>query len=250
MKTRIDAHFVAAGKYHDIASARLEILKLLAEHPEIRTTVACNYSNTERLDECSFLVSYCCDLMPTPEELSSINKWLLAGGKWLALHGTNSILKFTPDGVDTPDERPDVMEILGTQFKAHPPIAPFMVEVVNNTHELSAGIDDFEVKDELYLSDTTADIDILMQTTFEGEATGFTKSEWPETTVPLLYTRDVGKGRVVYNALGHCRGHYDLPGIQDFYANPERCAWDYAVYYEMLRRGIVWAKRLDESKES
>ncbi|MFQ3354200.1 MAG: hypothetical protein ACI9ZQ_001826, partial [Porticoccaceae bacterium] len=30
MSNRIDAHFVAAGKYHDIDFARLEILKLLA----------------------------------------------------------------------------------------------------------------------------------------------------------------------------------------------------------------------------
>jgi len=137
---RIDAHFVAAGKYHDIDFARLEILKLLAEHAEIRTTVACDYSNIDRLNECS----------------------MLAGGKWLALHGTNSILKFVEGGVDTPDLRPDVMDVLGTQFKAHPPIGTFNVEVVNKEHELSKGIDDFEIEDELYLSVTTAEIDVLM----------------------------------------------------------------------------------------
>ncbi len=48
--TRIDAHFIAAGKYHDNDYQRLEILKLLAEHPEIRTTVAADYSGLERLD--------------------------------------------------------------------------------------------------------------------------------------------------------------------------------------------------------
>lgn len=36
--TRIDAHFIAAGKYHDIDYPRLEILKLLAEHPHISPT--------------------------------------------------------------------------------------------------------------------------------------------------------------------------------------------------------------------
>ena len=50
MTGRIDAHFVAAGKYHDIDFARLEVLKLLAEHQNIRTTVAMDYSNVERLD--------------------------------------------------------------------------------------------------------------------------------------------------------------------------------------------------------
>lgn len=241
---RIDAHFVAAGKYHDIDYARLELLKLLLEHPNVRTTVACDYSGLERLDACRFLVTYTCDLVPTPEQAAQLRAWLAGGGKWLALHGTNSILVFTEQGlVDAPDSRPDFMELVGTQFKAHPPIDKFMVEVVNHSHELTEGIADFEVVDELYLSHTTAPIDTLMQTTFEGEATGFVAGAWDKTTVPILYTRDIGKGRIVYNALGHCRGHYDLPGMQDFYPHKELCAWNYDVYYDLLRRGIAWAMR-------
>jgi len=242
---RIDAHFVAAGHYHDIDFARLEILKLLAEHPEIRTTVACDYSSMDRLDECRFLVTYCCDLMPSETQMAEIKEWLKNGGKWLALHGTNSILKFVEHGVDTPDIRPDVMSVLGSQFKAHPPIAPFTVEVLNKDHELCKGIEDFEIEDELYLSVTTAEINVLMQTTFEGEATGFIDSQWPKTTVPILYTRELGDGELVYNTLGHCRGHYDLPGIRDFNPIPDKCAWNYPVYYELLRRSIEWAKRKD-----
>jgi hypothetical protein len=246
MTARIDAHFVAAGKYHDIDYARLEVLKLLAEHPEIRTTVACDYSAIDRLQQCSILISYTCDLVPSEAEAAAIKDWLAAGGKWLALHGTNSILVFTEGGVDAPDSRPDFMEILGTQFKAHPPIGTFTVEVANRDHELTRGIDDFVIEDELYLSHVTSDIDTLMHTRFSGEAVGFVAKDWPETVVPILYTRDIGKGRIVYNALGHCRGHYDLPGMQDFYPVPERCSWNYAVYYDMLRRGINWAKRKED----
>ncbi len=172
--SRIDAHFIAAGKYHDIDYPRLEILKLLAEEPHIRTTVAADYSGLERLNQCRFLITYTCDLMPTEEQAKQLRSWLEGGGKWLALHGTNSILVFTEEGlVDAPENRPDVFDMLGTQFKAHPPIGQFEVEVVNKDHELTRGIEDFEIVDELYLSKTTADIDTLMQTTFEGDATGF-----------------------------------------------------------------------------
>ena len=158
---RIDAHFIAAGKYHDIDYARLELLKLLMEHPHIRTTVAADYSGLERLDQCRFLVTYTCDLLPTKEQAQQLRSWLEAGGKWLALHGTNSILVFTESGlVDAPDDTTGLMEMLGTQFKAHPPIGPFPVEVVNKDHELTRGIDDFEIVDELYLSDTTAPIGV------------------------------------------------------------------------------------------
>ncbi len=182
--------------------------------------------------------------MPTEQQAKQLRAWMEKGGKWMALHGTNSILVLTPEGlVDTPNNRPDVMEMLGTQSKAHPPIDKFAVEVVNKTHELTQGIADFEVVDELYLSNTTAPIETLMQATFEGEATGFVEGHWDKTTVPILYTRDIGAGRIVYNTLGHCRGHYDLPGIVDFYPHKEMCAWNYDVYYDLLRRTIGWAMR-------
>lgn len=241
MTTRIDAHFVAAGKYHDIDFARLEVLKLLAEHPHVRTTVACDYADTARLDACAFLISYTCDVMPSEAEAAAIRAWIERGGRWLALHGTNSILEFTEAGVATPDDRPDVMEILGTQFKAHPPIGPFDVEVVERDHALTRGIDDFSVVDELYLSNTVSPIRVLMQTRFTGQATGFVDLDWQDAVVPILYLRDIGSGQILYNTLGHCRGHYDLGAIQPFYPHPERCAWDYPVYYDLLRRGLVWA---------
>ena len=189
--------------------------------------------------------------MPTKEQADYLKAWVEAGGKYLALHGTNSILQFTEEGlVDAPDDTTGFMELLGTQFKAHPPIGPFEVEVVNGDHELTRGIGNFEVVDELYITKITNDINVLMQTTFEGEATGFVDAEWPETKVPILYTRDVGKGEIVYNILGHCRGHYDLPGMQDFYPHKEMCAWNYDVFYEMMRRSIDWAMRETAPQEA
>lgn len=241
MTARIDAHFVAAGKFHDIDFARLEILKLLAEHPQVRTTVAHDYADTARLAACRFLVTYTCDLVPSEPEAAAIRAWLEGGGRWLALHGTNSILRFTDQGVATPEERPDVMELLGTQFKAHPPIGPFRVEIVDRDDPLTRGLDDFDVVDELYLSKTTAPIRTLAQTRFQGEATGFVDADWPETVVPIVYRRDLGRGGIVYNTLGHCRGHWDLPELMPYWEHPERCAWNYPVYYELLRRGLLWA---------
>ena len=240
--TRIDAHFVAAGKYHDIDFARLELLKLLAERPEIRTTVANDYSDVARIAQCRFLVTYTCDLMPTTGEAVAIRTFLENGGRWLALHGTNSILRFTDVGVDSPEERPDVMEMLGSQFKAHPPIgAPFRVTVNNRDHPLTCGIDDFDVVDELYLMKTLVPLEVLMQTSFTGEATGFIDAQWDDPAVPVLYLRQLGAGSVLYNTLGHCRGHHDLTELMPFWEHPERCAWNYPVYHEMLRRGIRWA---------
>lgn len=237
----VQVHLVAAGKYHDIDFARLELLKLFAEEPRIRASVAMDYSNLDRIAECALLVTYTCDVMPTEEEAAFIRRWLDDGGRWLALHGTNAILRFLDSGlVDAPDERPDVMAMLGTQFVAHPPIGPYTVKVEQPDHPLVRGERDFEVVDELYLSRTTGAIDTILSTRFAGEATGFVSSDWPETTVPVLYEMRHGAGRLLYFTLGHCRGHYDVAVFTPFWPHPERCAWTYPVYTRILRRCLRW----------
>ena len=58
MPTATDVHLIAAGKYHDIDFARLELLKLLAEEVELRTSVALDFGDTERLADCALLITY------------------------------------------------------------------------------------------------------------------------------------------------------------------------------------------------
>jgi hypothetical protein len=50
----------------------------------------------------------------------------------------------------------------------------------------------------------------------------------------------VGQGAILYLTLGHCRGHYDLQPVSAFWPHPQRCAWNYPVLYELLRRAIGW----------
>ena len=149
---RVDACLVAGGKYHDIDFARLELLDLLAEHPHVRTRVDATYEDTEALAECSFLVSYTCDVRPSPPAQEAIRSWVQRGGRWLALHGTNAALDLPrPNGVEAPRCFPVWAETLGSQFIAHPPIAPYRVEVAAPDHWLVAGIEPFDTDDELYL---------------------------------------------------------------------------------------------------
>src|SRR3546814_7225715 len=114
----VKAHLVAAGKYHDIDFARLELLKLLAEHPEIRTSVSSDYANTARIEAADLLVTYTCDLVPTPDQTATIRAFLERGGRWLALHGPNSILRIADDAVVyTPAAAPASLELAGARFE-------------------------------------------------------------------------------------------------------------------------------------
>ena len=242
-RKRLNAVLIAGGKYHDIDFARLELLKLLGADDRVRVRVFEDYSNLAAIRAADFLVSYTCDVTPRLDEQEALRAWLEGGGRWYALHGTNSILRFLADGrVDSPRWAPHFMETLGSMFIAHPPIVPYTVTVADPSHPLVKGVAPVQADDELYLSEYYGKLEVLLETEFEGEATGFVEHTWAKTTHPVFYLHPVGKGCVLYLTLGHCRGHYDMQPMVDFYPVPEKGSWALPVFYDLLARGLEWAK--------
>ncbi|MGI9031993.1 MAG: ThuA domain-containing protein [Ilumatobacteraceae bacterium] len=245
--SRVDATLVAGGKYHDIDFARRQLLDLLAEHDELRVRVQPDYEDAEAIAAGSILVSYTCDVRPSEAAQERIRRWVDDGGRWVALHGTNAALDLPrPNGVEAPRVFPRWAETLGSQFVAHPPIQPYKVEVSARDHWLVAGIEPFDTDDELYLSEY-ADreaLEPLLHTTWSGEATGFAEADWTSADPNhlVMYLRPLGQGAVLYNTLGHCRGHYDMVPLMDYYPRVERCSWEQPAYHELLRRSIRWAR--------
>jgi len=240
---RIDCVLVAGGKYHDIDFARLELLKLLAEDDRVRVRVFEDYENVAAITAADFLISYTCDIVPSLTAQEAIRGWVERGGQWYALHGTNSILRWTADGrVEAPRWAPLHMDTLGSQFISHPPITPYPVEVTQPGHPLVAGVEPFETTDEIYLMDIHADLDVLLHTRFGGSTPEFVDAEWPEADHPVFYIRTLGAGQILYLTLGHCRGHYDLQPVMEWWPTVDRCAWDLPVFHTLLRRGIEWVK--------
>jgi type 1 glutamine amidotransferase len=245
--TRVDATLVTGGKYHDFDFARLELLRLLAEHEEIRVRVQPDYEDTDAIATGSILVSYTCDVRPSDAAQVAIRSWVQRGGRWLALHGTNAALDLdTPNGVGAPDVFPAWTEMLGSRFVAHPPIQPYTVEVSAPEHWLVRGLSSFETDDELYLSEYAdrAALEPLLHTVWQGEARGFVQTDWA-TADPhhlVMYLRQFGRGSILYNTLGHCRGHFDMTPRLAYYPRVERGSWSIPTYYELLRRSLRWAK--------
>jgi len=236
---------VVAGDYHDMDYARLELLKLLAANERIRVHVAENYHDLDAINACDWLLTYTCNLVPESHEQEALRAFVAGGKKWFALHGTNSILRFLEDGrVDSPELAPVLMETLGSQFIAHPPIQPFKVRNADPEHELVKGIDEFETDDELYLCRIHGQLHTLLDTRYVGKAVGFVEEDWHEdVSHPVYYIKQVGEGEVLYLNLGHCRGHYDMQPMIDYYPNIERGSWEKPEYYELLRRGIDYCVR-------
>src|SRR6185503_3450915 len=132
---RVDVVLVVGGRWHDLDFARLELLRELARHDVVRTRVFEDYGGApEALARADALVTYTCDVRPGPPEQAALVDFVSRGGRWLALHGS--------------------------QFLAHPPIAPYVVEPAGDD-PLVAGIEAFTTTDELYVSELHPPLRVL-----------------------------------------------------------------------------------------
>jgi type 1 glutamine amidotransferase len=117
------------------------------------------------------------------------------------------------------DDWPEWGETLGGAWvwgtSNHPPLGPQVRVQVAATHPLVDGLDDFTILDEVYggLARHT-DTDGLLLAPQPG-------TDDPQH--PLLWARDHGGGRVVYDALGHHPPSYEVP-----------------EHREIVRRAIRW----------
>lgn len=246
---RINAYFVCGGRYHDFDFARLQILQLLQKYERVRVRVAEDYRDTHAIGQADALYTYTCDVRPSEREQEALEAFVASGRRWLALHGTNSIIDFGADGtITTPRTLPRFMNVLGSQFVAHPPIMEFDVEVTDPSHPLVQGIERFRINDELYLAQMHGDNRVLLHCHFNGKAQrGFVEREWfSDDPRPVMYLHAHGRGEVLYFTPGHCRGRYDMLPLMQEYPAVERGAWESPVYLELLDRAIRWAARLDE----
>lgn len=103
--------------------------------------------------------------------------------------------------------------VMGTS--GHGPRAVFEAKVVDKEHPITAGMNNFEIDDELYAKlQGIGEIHVLVQA----------DSEWSKKTEPLVFTLNYGKGRVVQNAFGHDGKALMTPSVQ-----------------KIITRGVEWA---------
>lgn len=120
----------------------------------------------------------------------------------------------------------DYQFMVGGQFVAHPGnIIKYTVEITNTTHPITRGLADadhrtFKVNSEQYYMHVDPANRVLARTVFSGK-----HAAWIEgATMPVLWTRQHGKGRVAYCSIGH--------GVADLGAKPVP---------ELVTRCVLWA---------
>ncbi|HEY3000862.1 MAG TPA: ThuA domain-containing protein [Kribbellaceae bacterium] len=242
---RVDAVLVCGGQWHDFDYARLQLLEELGQWEQVRTRVYEDYDCADALRVADLLVTYTCNVRPDPAQQRILVDYVERGGRWLALHGTHSAID-PPDGdgpYRTPRALGEVAVLLGGQFLAHPPIAPYTVHITKPEHPLVAGIEPFEVRDELYVLELRQPLEVLLHARFTGECRGFEEGHVTDDEPrPVLYLRPSGAGNVCYFTLGHCRGRFDMQdrGVADT-GKRDLGSWVVPEFRTVLRRCLAWA---------
>jgi type 1 glutamine amidotransferase len=156
-------------------------------------------------------------LFPTAEQEALAG--LVRDGRGLvAVHCANT-LRTIGDTLD-PEDRP-MFELLGSRFVRHPADSGrHRIEVVDG-HPVTDGVDGFETRDEYYELELADDaiVPLAYRQRVEGE-------RYPTADVPVMHAREVGRGRVVYLALGH-----------------DERGWSVPTFGALLRGAIRWASR-------
>lgn len=260
------AHLITGGfplgtnAGHDMDFVRLQLLEALYK-AGFQTSVANSFSDVaERLAECDLCVSYVAGPYPDPSQCDAMNTWLRDGGRWFALHGTSGgkAARIENNGRRRAMVRLPHHDLLGAFFLNHPPIRKFKVNLTSSEHPLFAGIPPtFEVADELYLIEPMQDCVTLMTTELPEDPSppgfGFvydddTSLQADGKTRVLGTERSVGKGAVIYIALGHTHApdNNSQPFVDESVATGGstpttfRGVWNDPNFRQLVDNGIAW----------
>jgi type 1 glutamine amidotransferase len=111
--------------------------------------------------------------------------------------------------------------MVGGQWVEHPGgQIEYKVNITDHEDPITFGLKDFKLKTEQYYMHVDPNNKVLATTTFSGE-----HDDWIEgSTMPVVWKRMYGKGRVFYSSLGHQASVFDTPEA-----------------LELMKRGMLWA---------
>lgn len=113
----------------------------------------------------------------------------------------------------------------GGQWVAHPGgVVDYDVHITKPDDPIVAGLADFKMKSEQYYMHVDPGNEVLATTTFSGTHEGI---DWiAGVTMPVVWKRRWGVGRVFYTSLGHVNSDFDVPQAET-----------------IVQRGMLWAAR-------
>lgn len=116
---------------------------------------------------------------------------------------------------------PAYQYMVGGQWVAHPGgVIDYSVNITDPDDPVTRGLQTFAMHSEQYYMHVDPNVKVLATTTFTGE-----HDYWSEgCTMPVVWKKMYGRGRVFYSSLGHVASDMEVPEA-----------------LEILRRGIRWS---------
>jgi uncharacterized protein len=140
----------------------------------------------------------------TRDQQEEFERLVRSGKGLVALHVSN-VMGVAADGSLHPDYAA-YNRVLGNRYLSHGPGAQesrHTIQIIAE-HPITAGLSDFDVYDEHYEFELLdEDVTVLAQ-----------RERFDGVQIPVLYTREVGEGRVVYLAMGHDLRVWGEPNFQ------------------------------------
>jgi type 1 glutamine amidotransferase len=148
------------------------------------------------------------------EEVAALLSAVKAGAGLAGFHGTMG---------DSFRNEPEYQFMVGGQWVAHPGnIIDYKVNVTRPNDPIMADISDFAYHSEQYYMHVDPSNEVLATTTFSGEYLDFIDG----VTIPVVWKKMFGKGRVFYSSLGHVAAEFEVPEMRTIF-----------------ERGALWAMR-------
>lgn len=116
---------------------------------------------------------------------------------------------------------PKYQFMVGGQWVAHPGgIIDYEVNIINHDDPITRGLNDFKMHSEQYYMHVDPIIEVLATTTFNGDYAWWIDG----VTMPVVWKKKYGKGRVFYSSLGHVSKDFE---VQEALI--------------IMKRGILWS---------
>ncbi|MFW6006790.1 MAG: ThuA domain-containing protein [Bacillota bacterium] len=205
----IKSLILAGGEeqYHDLLFAARTMQKILIDN-NILTIYSQDFTiltDEDRLNQYDVCIFYTQNKILTTEQQQGLKKYIEKGNGFIPIHSSNVI---------EDNQNNLYLNIIGSKFVEHDPFKRFQVKLENN-HYINEEIENFEIDDELYVTEFVNDPDQILAW-----------AEQDEKKHPMVYTKKIGDGKIIYIALGH-----------------DGRAWNHPSFQKLLYRTVVWAEK-------
>ncbi len=176
-----------------LAHAEKQFLEAAADQFEVVPTQDC--SMLKNLDDFRAVVFYTTGELPVDEETKQgLIDFVRNGGGFAGTHCAT----------DTFYKLPEYGEMIGGYFDGHPWHQKVAIKVEDRTHPASIRLgESFEITDEIYQFKQFSRERVHVLMSLDHDSFDVSRGKRKDNDYAISWTRDYGKGRVFYTALGH-----------------------------------------------